>query len=160
MITKNLKVRSLYVAGILAGVLGGAFVTGPMLGVAADDQIQRPPAVASTVGLYAEPDPSAVVAVAPFPVNEHGLTYGSGMFVDEKNLGPDLVAAYGSDGTFGDILASERDAVVDRNLPIEGLVDPTRQSNEGGKIPLYKQDGVTVIGSFEIQAPTLPGRSK
>ena len=75
----------------------------------------------------------------PYPVNENGMSYGSGAGIDEDDPGPDLVAAAGTDGRCGFVRASDRD----RDEEPSG--DP-----EGRDIPLYAQDGVTVIGSFHI----------
>ncbi len=68
----------------------------------------------------------------PYPVNENGMTYGSGAGIDEDDPGPDLVAAYGTNGRCGFVRASD--------LSQPGVTD----------VPLYAQDGVTVIGRFRI----------
>ncbi|WP_416955180.1 hypothetical protein ACNKF0_01525 [Nocardioides sp. T5] len=82
--------------------------------------------------------PQAAMA-PPYPVNENGMSYGSGAAIDEHDPGPDLVAAYGTNGRCGFIRSAEA-----RNQ-----TDP-----DGQDIPLYAQDGVTVIGEFRIG----PGR--
>ena len=81
----------------------------------------------------------------PYPVNENGMTYGSGARVDADDPGPDLVAAYGIHGRCGFIRSADR----------QGATERVAGSDPGGRdIPLYAQDGVTVIGSFRIG----PGR--
>jgi hypothetical protein len=65
----------------------------------------------------------------PYPVNENGLTYGSGAGVDADNPGPDLVAAYGTNGRCGFVRAADR-------------------HTSRREVPLYAQDGVTVIGEY------------
>ena len=67
----------------------------------------------------------------PYPENDRGMTYGSGANIDEDDPGPDLVAAYGTNGRCGFIRAADR---------------------EGDDIPLYAQDGVTVIGLFHVDS--------
>ena len=89
----------------------------------------------------------------PYPVNEHGMSYGSGAAVDEDDPGPDLVAAYGTNGRCGFVLASDRQ----QDLPLGPAEAADRQVDldpDGWDIPLYARDGVTVIGSFHIG----PGR--
>ena len=46
----------------------------------------------------------------PYPVNENGMSYGSGATIDEDDPGPDLVAAYGTNGRCGFVRASDREA--------------------------------------------------
>jgi hypothetical protein len=82
-------------------------------------------------------------AAPPYPVNENGMTYGSGAGVDEDDPGPDLVAAYGSNGRCGFVRADDLPQPA-RTLDQE-LASP---SPEGQDVPLYAQDGVTVIGEL------------
>jgi len=85
----------------------------------------------------------------PYPVNENGMTYGSGANVDQHDPGPDLVAAHGADGRCG-FVRSE-----DRPQPATTLAREQEPAEPAGRdVPLYAQDGVTVIGSFHIG----PGR--
>lgn len=102
----------------------------------------------SESGAYREAAPGDVVAYPPFPKNERGMTYGSGQYIDAKNPGPDLLSAYGTDGTLGFIRATDR-----ANDEPEGLVGASSYSPRSRMIPLYAKDGVTVIGEFEISAP-------
>ncbi len=90
-----------------------------------------------------------MVASPPYPVNTNGQTYGSGMNIDADNPGPDLIAAYGTNGAFGYVLAT------DRPQPATSLVkDFTRQKTTTA-IPLYEVNGETVVGEFAI----VPGES-
>ena len=75
----------------------------------------------------------------PYPENDRGMTYGSGAGVDEDDPSPDLVAARGANGRCGFI----------RSADASGQAEA-----DGQVVPLYAQDGVTVIGSFHIG----PGR--
>ena len=76
------------------------------------------------------------------------MTFGSGANIDADDPGPDLLGAYGVDGTFGYIRSTDRDQ------PARTLAEAraaTQSPRRGGyDIPLYAQDGVTVIGSFHI----------
>ena len=89
----------------------------------------------------------------PYPVNEHGMSYGSGAAVDEDDPGPDLVAAYGTNGRCGFVRASDRQQDLPPS-PEEALAYMADLDPDGRDIPLYAQDGVTVIGRFHIG----PGR--
>jgi hypothetical protein len=81
----------------------------------------------------------------PYPVNENGMTYGSGAGIDEDDPGPDLVAAYGTNGRCGFVRAA------DRPQPARTLAQALASPGPGGRlVPLYAQDGVTVIGDFRI----------
>lgn len=66
----------------------------------------------------------------PYPENDRGMTYGSGTGIDEDDPGPDLVAARDADGRCGFIRSADRE--------------------RGHDIPLYAQDGVTVIGELHL----------
>ena len=68
----------------------------------------------------------------PYPENGRGMTYGSDANVDGNDPGPDLVAAYGTNGRCGFIRAADRERPE--------------------AIPLYAQDGVTVIGWFHVDS--------
>jgi len=98
-------------------------------------------------------DCRAPAMAPPYPVNENGMSYGSGAGIDEDDPGPDLIAAHGTNGRCGFVRASDRE----QDVP----ADPEHASaylaglDPGGRdIPLYAQDGGTVIGSFHIG----PGR--
>lgn len=79
----------------------------------------------------------------PYPVNDRGMTYGSGAAIDADDPGPDLVAAYGTDGRCGFVRAADRPQPA---LTLAGAL--AAPAPDGREIPLYAQDGVTVIGVF------------
>lgn len=146
MTTRNSRI-TLVVAGSMLGVLVGMLVAGPTLSQAAEDN--RPSTSQTQVmldpsELFRDPLPAEVVPLPPYPVNALGMTYGSGMNIDEKNPGPDLVAAFASNGAFGYVYAA------DRPQPADTLVtDPSAESRDS-TIPVYAADGKTVVGEFNI----------
>ncbi|GIN05627.1 hypothetical protein Pve01_72850 [Planomonospora venezuelensis] len=73
----------------------------------------------------------------PYPENVNGMTYGSGAGVDDDDPGPDLVAARGANGRCGFI----------RSADASGQAEA-----DGQVVPLYAQDGVTVIGELHIDS--------
>jgi len=89
----------------------------------------------------------------PYPVNENGMSYGSGAGIDGHDPGPDLIAAIGTNGRCGFVRASDRDQGPPAD-PEEALAYMADLDPDGRDVPLYAQDGVTVIGSFHIG----PGR--
>ncbi|MCL1881140.1 MAG: hypothetical protein FWF76_03085 [Oscillospiraceae bacterium] len=82
--------------------------------------------------------------------NEHGLTYGSAAWGS-----PNLVRVEATNGIVGYVFATELDA-PEINSHEESLtyMEELRALNEQGiftrTIPVFKSDGTTVIGEFEI----------
>ena len=106
-------------------------------------------------------------AIPPFPVNENGQTYGSMAGVGPHNpVAPQLVAAIGTDGiTEGYVYAADLEGdsfgFGQPNNPDEAVLYMKRleerheeMARTGEKylftIPLYANDGVTVIGEFGV----------
>jgi hypothetical protein len=87
----------------------------------------------------------------PYPLNDRGMTYGSGAGIDEDDPGPDLLAAYGTNGRCGFIRSADRERDQPRN-PQEAVDYMADLDPDGYDIPLYAQDGVTVIGRFHIDS--------
>src|SRR5262245_59736850 len=87
----------------------------------------------STSSPYPMPAPGDAVLGPPYPTNANGQTYGSGA----GDTDPDLIAAYGTHGLLGYVLAVDLDEPMPTGL----------QTGDGQprSIPLYDQDGVTVI---------------
>ncbi|EJL45347.1 hypothetical protein BAG01nite_47110 [Brevibacillus agri] len=125
---KRLGVRTVIVyATLLTGIVIGSFGSGIAL------------------GLDKDPTP-----VPEFPINEQGQTYGSALNVTSLGAEPDLIKAYGVDGTLGYVRSEDLRGVKPKN-PSEAVA-LTKQLNAKGSrhIPLYDVDGKTVIGQFSI----------
>ena len=84
-----------------------------------------------------------------FPKNENGQTYGSASDASSPDEEPDLIKAYGVDGTIGYVLKKDLDGEMPNN-PEEALEQQKNRPPGGRDIPLYDVDGKTVIGVFHI----------
>jgi hypothetical protein len=141
-------------AALLVGFLGGM----QLHEVVASPDEPRPTLRAVDPSAHREDDvvledcPELAMA-PPYPVNENGMSYGSGAAIDEDDPGPDLVAAHGTNGRCGFVRASDRQQELPRN-PEEAAAYMADLDPAGWDVPLYAQDGVTVIGRFHIG----PGR--
>lgn len=83
-----------------------------------------------------------------YPQNKKGQTYGPNYHDASPNLHPDLLEAVGDNGKKGYVLYSQLMYSPVRN-PQEAIAY-MKKKNRARKIPLYKSDGVTVIGTFTI----------
>lgn len=87
-----------------------------------------------------------------YQINDNGETYGSGLQELISGVAPDLIKAYGSDGTLG-YVRSEDLELEEINTPEEAMeYQRKRQHNSERIIPLYEVDGETVIGTFKIKS--------
>jgi hypothetical protein len=131
------------VAAVVLGFVGGAQVQQVVAASGEPEPVARaidPRAHADEVVLE---DCPRLPAAPPYPVNENGMTYGSGAGIDADDPGPDLVAAHGTNGRCGFVRAADRPRPA-RTLA-QALASP---SPDGRLVPLYAQDGATVIGEF------------
>jgi hypothetical protein len=131
------------VAAVVLGFVGGAQVQQVVAASGEPEPVARaidPRAHADEVVLE---DCPRLPAAPPYPVNENGMTYGSGAGIDADDPGPDLVAAHGTNGRCGFVRAADRPQLA-RTLA-RALASP---SPDGRLVPLYAQDGATVIGEF------------
>jgi hypothetical protein len=95
-----------------------------------------------------------------WPTNTSGQTYGSSRTAKSFSDRPDLIAAISQDGTRGYVLRDELDKAsgapgIAYNSPEDGIAwqkqrAAQRAAGQVTTIPLYAQDGKTVIGSFKI----------
>lgn len=85
-----------------------------------------------------------------YSINANGQSYGSELSASDPSQAPDLISAYGIDGTLGYVkktylmayqLASP---AASRKLTLEQF--------KGADIPLYSSDGITVLGKYHISA--------
>lgn len=97
-----------------------------------------------------------------YPVNQNGETYGSvetNVHPDLQDY-PDLIAAIGEDGVVGYVRKTELDGEQPKN-PEEASrymerLDAAREAAKAAGqeylryIPVYEEDGVTVIGRFGV----------
>ncbi|TJY40812.1 hypothetical protein E5161_16875 [Cohnella pontilimi] len=84
-----------------------------------------------------------------FPKNANGQTYGSASDASTPETEPDLIRAYGVDGTVGYVLKKDLDGEMPKT-PEEALAMQKNRHPGGRDIPLYDVDGQTVIGVFHI----------
>jgi hypothetical protein len=146
MLVRIVLVRSvLGAAAIVLGFLGGVQVQQVVAASGEPEPVARaidPSAHTDEVVLE---DCPRLPAEPPYPVNENAMTYGSGAGIDEDDPGPDLVAAYGTNGRCGFVRAA------DRPQPARTLAQALASPGSGDRlVPLYAQDGVTVIGELRI----------
>ncbi|WP_332633058.1 peptidase M56 BlaR1 [Halalkalibacter flavus] len=121
--------RILFVSGILIlGMVIGNFFFSDTLADNQDDNSKHKDAIA-------------------YPQNEKGQTYGSALDTPSYEDEPDLIKAYGVDGTIGYVKKEDLDG-PEPKTPEEAV----RLSNEAKprEIPLYDVDGETIIGKFIV----------
>lgn len=86
---------------------------------------------------------------AVYPINEQGQTYGEGPFLPGKTKEPDLVKAENEDGVVGYIKTSDLESGA--ASPEEAMeYQESIKSLNSRFIPMYKSDGITVIGEFKV----------
>lgn len=89
------------------------------------------------------------LAPAPqYPRNESGETYGSALNAISPETEPDLIKAYGTDGTIGYVRSTDLKGIKPKT-PKEALAQQEKE-NKDKEIPLYDKDGKKVIGKFKI----------
>ncbi|MDF2682171.1 MAG: pPPM1a [Brevibacillus sp.] len=88
--------------------------------------------------------------VPNYPVNEQGQTYGSGLsLLPGPSKEPDLLLAKGENGIVGYVKSSDLSPSV--SSPEEAIAYQKSMEAVGYRsIPLYKLDGITVIGEFRL----------
>ena len=80
--------------------------------------------------------------------NVKGEIYGPECELNEIGIEPDLILAMGKDGTVGYVKAADLEG-PEINTPEEALADQMQRPGQR-EIPLYLEDGETVIGSFVV----------
>lgn len=134
----------------LAG-LGCASAIALGLNVASSNQnVASADSGANVVAAQVEVQASSVPAQV-YSINANGQSYGSELSAADPSQAPDLISAYGVDGTLGyvkktDLMAFQlASPAASRKLTLEQF--------KGADIPLYASDGVTVLGRYHISAP-------
>lgn len=82
-----------------------------------------------------------------YPQNEKGQTYGSALDAPSYEGEPDLIKAYGIDGTIGYVKKEDLDGPMPKTP--EEAVRLTKEAKPR-EIPLYDVDGETIIGKFIV----------
>lgn len=77
-------------------------------------------------------------------VNEKGETYGSEIMADTMGVELDLIAACGTNNTLGYVRSSDLNSSKIDNPKNITILKSKRT------IPLYNEEGITIIGDFEI----------
>lgn len=103
----------------------------------------------------------------PFwPSNAAGETYGSDLPDQFPGDRPDLISAWTTDWKGGYIRRTEIDAATGAHLPPSELpawnlrLAEQEAAGQPNLIPVYEQDGVTVIGSFAIASGRVGRRGR
>jgi hypothetical protein len=90
-----------------------------------------------------------IKSLPDYKVNNNGQTYGSAMLASAKGYEPNLISAVGEDGTEGYVYATDLNGRIP-NTP-EEAVELMAHRSDSRDIPLYKNDGKTIIGIFRIE---------
>ena len=100
-----------------------------------------------------------------YQTNENGVTYGyyNPMISPEKQANPQMIGAIGIDGVEGYVYESDLNGDQPKTPEeavkyMENLESQISRAKENGQeylryIPLYAEDGITVIGEFGISYP-------
>lgn len=137
-----------------AGLLAGTAVVGSVLGIGITSIAfaggAEAPSAPPTEAVSAAPLPDIAEPVYDF--NQLGQSFGSLVGVADQKLWPDLIDTIGDDGkTQGYVLKSDFLGPQPRT-PEEAIKIQNEVNSKPRTIPLYAKDGITVIGTFTIQA--------
>lgn len=93
-----------------------------------------------------------------YPRNDLGETYGSALLLAARRQGygftPVLIAAVGTDGVHGYVREADLNPYLDTR---KDAVEYMSKLEENRVIPLYKEDGKTVIGTFVLDGSFTSG---
>lgn len=111
-------------------------------------------------GVSAEPGGTVAPRVVPnYPTNDSGLTYGSVELANSPQDEPDLILVETQTGLTGYVKKAELNRATGGNVsnPQEALAWQARVDiGLPSFIPVYAQDGVTIVGEFEIAPSERP----
>lgn len=146
MRTRNVVIYS--AAAVLAvglGATGGAAIAGV-------------PTIFTPAGVIVE-GPSAPKPEPTYAVNEQGLTVGTLAEATSPDGEPDLILAVATNGREGYVYKRDLDAadgtaaMKEFTSPEDALAWQKERGTEPILIPVYLEDGNTVVGQFEVGAP-------
>lgn len=124
-------------------------------------------AIGIVVGLYFTVDATAENLKVNYELNEQGQTYGhvDPLLSPTVQEFPQLIAAIGIDGTEGYVYAddlhgdqpnNEKEAIEYMNQLNAEIEKANKSQSEYLRfIPLYSEDGKTIIGQFGISMPNM-----
>lgn len=139
--------------GCTAAAAGVVVAGGLFLGTAAANgtAILTPAGVSANATGTPNPVPSPV-----YKVNANGLTYGSAAISDKPEDEPQLIAAVATNGVTGCVKRSELEAADGTTAqksfksPADAVSWQETQGQASKTVPVYAEDGTTVIGQFKI----------
>ncbi|MGG3885307.1 hypothetical protein [Brevibacillus panacihumi] len=88
-----------------------------------------------------------LMAKTEYEVNDNGETYGSALSAYTIGAEPDLISAVGTNGVEGYVRA---DDLTPKVSSIEEALEQNAENGDVRTIPLYAEDGETVLGEFEL----------
>lgn len=149
-ISRRLAVTAGSTALVVFMAAGGA-VAGSTLGSSVPENAGVPdPAPTAAAVAAAVPEPGTT----SYKTNAQGLTYGSELDAATPADVPDLILAIATNGKEGYVLKGDLYPQLPTS-PAEAIAWQKEQNATRSvtRIPVYAQDGVTVIGEFEITPP-------
>lgn len=90
------------------------------------------------------------VPMEEYKVNENGQTYGSDFYAESIEEMPDLVRVLGINGREGYVCKTELRWEPES---LEDVLEYIRMGNVSRSIPVYMEDGITIIDNFIIGEP-------
>lgn len=91
-----------------------------------------------------------------YPLNSHGQSYGSAADAPARGGEPDLIAAIASNGKRGYVKRIDMESPRPKN-PEEAVALTKANEGKTKTVPVYDQEGQTVIGEFVMGGGTSSG---
>lgn len=107
-----------------------------------------------TIAVFALGGLSTAGALMSLSINGAGQSYGP-VRDAPANSDPELILAVGDGGVTGYILATDLNGPTSTNPEEVAAWLLNNPADRDRVIPLYKQDGTTVIGTFTVKAPVV-----
>lgn len=103
----------------------------------------------TTYTCYSSPNLQLTKTSVPesYEVNTRGLTYGTDYYSESPETTPDLIRAVGINGTKGYVYSKDLDYQPNT---LEEVLSYIEEEHTNYTIPVYAEDGITVIDQFEI----------